>query len=77
MGHEAQGHRRQIIALEQCGDFPLLRSADNLPMGTHEAANRGIGQHMCLVRLPAEQARHGCKRKLLGQQTGPGDAGHE
>jgi hypothetical protein len=26
---------------------------------------------MRLVRLPAEQARHGCKRKLLGQQTGP------
>jgi len=25
VGHEMQGHRRQIIVLEQCGDFPLLR----------------------------------------------------
>jgi hypothetical protein len=71
VGHEVQGHRRQIISLEQCGDFPLLCQANDLPMGAHEAANRGLGQHVRLVRLPAEQTGHGCKRQLLRQQTGP------
>ncbi len=71
MGHHLQGHRHQIISVEQCGDFPLLCPADDLPMGAHEAADQGSGQHMRLVRLPAEQTAHGCKRELLGQQTGP------
>jgi hypothetical protein len=71
VGHHLQGHRRQIISLAQCGDFPLLCPANDLPMGAHEAANRGLGQHVRLVRLPAEQTGYGCKRELLRQETGP------
>ena len=67
MGDHQHLHGRQIVALAYCRDLGLLGMADDLAVGAYDGTDGRIGQHLIIVGLPAEQARYGSKRQLLGQ----------
>jgi len=71
MRHEVQGYRREIISVEQCSDVSLFCQADDLPLGAHEAAHSGIGQHMRLVRLGGRAGAPRLQTEAPGAATRP------
>ena len=70
-GHDVEVQGGKVVPCRQRGDLGLLNLSDELTMGAHQAADRGVGEKIVIVGLPAEQASDRDKGQFLGQQASP------
>ncbi len=54
--HKVQVQAGEIVACRQHRHFGLLSLPDDLAMHPYEVADRGVGEEICIIGLPAEQA---------------------
>ncbi len=69
--HQDQVQACEIVADGQRCSFGPLRLANDLTMCSDKAADRGVGEHVLVLGLPAKQVGNRAKRQLLRQQAGP------